>query len=209
MTAPRRKGRGKGRGGRGLLPPNPRQWEPEHRGLDLRDELGIGYEDRISVGRAFAGLPNVSVSAMSDVPMAKRFTEHLLGRGSQEWSGAAIPMPDGKVWVVYNDGHPKTRIRATLMEEYFHLRLGHAPSIIRVHIDGGSRRSFDEAVEEEAYASGAAALAPYRALRSGLDRGETVASMARSLDVSPALLEFRLKVTRLWSRRIRVSKKAG
>jgi hypothetical protein len=144
----------------------------------------------------------VRVCAVSEIPAAQRFIDHLRGAGSREWSGAAIPMKDG-VLVVYNDAHPHTRIRATLMEEYFHLRLGHPPSIVRVYVEAGARRSYDATVESDAYASGAATLVPYVALRKAIERGEPVASIGRSLEVSPALVEYRLKVTKLWARRVR------
>lgn len=207
MTAPPRRSRGKRRGGKGLLPPNPRQWDAEHRALDLRDELGLGYEDRLVVEAAFDGMAGVETWAVSEIPAAQCHIDQL--RGSGEWSGAAIPLPGGRTWVVYNDAHSRTRIRATLMEELFHLRLGHPPSLVRVHTGGEARRSYNSKIEEEAYASGAAALVPYCALKRALARGETAITLARSLEVSPALVEFRLKVTKLWSRRVRRRRQAG
>lgn len=209
MTAPPRKTRGRRRGGKGLLPPNPRQWDAEHRGLDLRDELGLGYEERLCVEHAFKSMPEVEMWRVSEIPVAQCFIDQLRGAGSAEWSGAAIPLPGGTIWVVYNDAHPMTRIRATLMEELFHLRLGHPPSVVRIHVDAEARRTYNSAVEEQACASGAAALVPYAALRSAIGRGETGVTIARSLEVSPALVDYRLKVTRLWSRRVRRAWKAG
>lgn len=207
MTAPLCS-RGRGRGGKGLLPPNPLQWEAEHSALDLREELSIGFEERLSVSRALAGQPGVRIWAISELPLAQCFIDHLRGAGSREWSGAAIPVRD-EVWIVYNDAHPRTRIRATLMEELFHLRLGHPPSLLRVYVDTGSRRTYDASIENAAYSSGAAALVPYIGLRSALERNQSVASIAEDLNVSTALVEYRLKVTKLWGRRVRRMRKAG
>jgi len=209
MTAPPRRRRGKSRGGKGLIPPNPLQWDAEHRALDLRDELSLDYDGPLPVDDAFACIPGARVSAVSEIPMARCHLEHLHGKGSAECSGAAIPLPDGDTWVVYNDVHSLVRTRATLMEEFFHLRLGHPPSRVRVYVEHDPRRSYDAAIEGQAYAAGAAALVPYYALRRGLAEGETAAAMGERLGVSAALVDFRLKVTRLWTRRVRRAKKAG
>lgn len=203
MTAQRTKARGRGRGGKGLLPPNPRQWDAEHNALDLRDELCLAPDEPLSVNAAFSVMHKVRVTALRDIPVAKCFLDHLRGRGAREWSGAAIPLDGGEVLVVYNDSHSKTRIRATLMEELFHLRLGHPPSTIRLLSDGEPRRTYDADVEREAYASGAAALVPYFALRQAIQRSDTAAAIARRLNVSLALVHFRLKVTRQWARSVR------
>ena len=204
MTVRRRRSRA----GKGLLPPNPTQWAAEHNGLDLREELGLRSEEALAVDEAFSLMPRVRVSALSSVPLAQRHIDWLTGDGAKEWSGAAIPLPDEEVLVVYNDIHPETRSRATLMEEFFHLRLGHPPSTVRVHVEAG-RRIFDPKVEGEAYASGCASLVPFRSLRECVRRGDGASAIARQFNVSTALVDYRLKVTRLWRLRARTNRRAG
>jgi len=189
--------RRRARGGRGLIPPNPKQWDNEHNGLDLRDALGLSPEVRLQHERAFELLPNVGVVAHGAVPMAQEQIEHFRGAGSAAWSGIGIPLPDGGALVVFNDSHPPNRIRATLMEEFFHLWLGHPATTVRVYQDGASR-TFDRRVESEAYGSGAAALVPYGTLRQRLSRGESVRAIAEHYEVSRDLVLFRIKVTRLY-----------
>ena len=63
------------------------------------------------------------------------------------------------------------RVRATLMEELFHIRLDHQPSVLRVYADNGRSRTFNTAIEEEAYGSGAAALVPYKSLKASIQQG--------------------------------------
>jgi len=102
--------------------------------------------------------------------------------------------------VIFNETHSKQRRRATLMEEFFHLRLGHPPSTIRVSGDGDAKRTFQSSIEEEAYFSGAAALVPYKGLRSLLDEGKVFEEIAFIFDVSKQLVEFRAKITKLYKR---------
>ncbi len=60
-------------------------------------------------------------------------------------------------------------------------------------------REYNEANEEAAYAIGAAALVPYAALRRFVLSGKTSLEMGRHFGVSRELVEYRLKVTRLWA----------
>src|SRR3954470_13125629 len=155
------------RKGEGLYPPNPKHWVNERNGLKLRDDLGIGIATRLSVRDAYAKLKgDVEVWRSSDVACAKKYSDLLHGLRSTVWSAFAAPCSDGGVVVIFNEMHSMQRRRATLMEEFFHLRLGHPPSVIRVFGDGNAKRTFQSSIEEEAYCSGAAALVPYKGLRS-------------------------------------------
>ena len=112
----------------------------------------------------------------------------------------AVEIAPGVTWVIYNDSHALTRVRATLMEEFFHLRFNHAPSSIRVYPGNGNPRSFSQPIEKEAYHTGAAVLLPYRALKQMVTEGAPVTQIAKHFDVSPELVGFRAKVTKLYSR---------
>jgi uncharacterized protein DUF955 len=190
-------GQRKARGGKGLLPPNPKQWENEHNGLDVREALGLGLDTALSHDGAFGLLPGVKVMGHGDLPMAQVFIEHFRNGGSRAWSGMGIPLPGGGAWVIFNDSHPINRVRATLMEEFFHLWLGHPATSVRVYRDTATR-SYDRRVESEAYGSGAAALVPYSPLRDRLRAGEPVGRIAARFGVSQDLVMFRVKVTKLY-----------
>jgi hypothetical protein len=129
---------------------------------------------------------------------------HLLGPASDEWSGGACSqaLPDGRRIVILNPNHGPMRTNATLMEEVSHVFLGHQPSRLKVIAqDERGRtlaRDYRKADEEAAYAIGAAALVPFAALRRFVLAGKTVAQIARHFRVSRNLIEYRLKVTRLW-----------
>lgn len=79
--------------------------------------------------------------------------------------------------------------------------LGHRPNRLSFTPEGepGSKsRDYQKADEEAAYAIGAAALVPYGSLRRFIHQGKTSTGIARHFRVSCRLVEYRLKVTRLW-----------
>ncbi|HEV7797862.1 MAG TPA: ImmA/IrrE family metallo-endopeptidase [Pyrinomonadaceae bacterium] len=130
--------------------------------------------------------------------------EHLLGAASEKWSGGAcsLPLPDGKRIVILNPNHGRMRTNATLMEEVSHVFLGHQPSRLKVDAETESGRTisreYRKADEEAAYATGAAALVPFSALRRFVLEGQRSRQIANHFRVSRELVEYRLKVTRLW-----------
>lgn len=131
--------------------------------------------------------------------------EHLLGPASEKWSGGAcsVPLPDGRKIVILNPNHGPMRTNATLMEEISHVFLGHKPSRLKVvaETENGQTvsREYRRADEEQAYATGAAALVPFAPLRKLVHEGKTSQQISRHFRVSRELVEYRLKVTRLWA----------
>jgi len=191
------------RKGIGVLPPNPKRWEHEHNALDLRHELALPLPNRLDISAAFGLLPEVHVCSNRELDVEDRFREHFTGARSGHWSGMCVAYPNGITLVLYNANHPETRTRATLMEEFFHLWLGHRPDRLRVFSNGEGNRDFDGGKESEAYVSGAAALVPYQALKAMLSSGLAVHEIADHFLVSEALIEFRIRVTKLRIRRRR------
>lgn len=185
------------RSGRGLYPPNPTQWENETRGLNLRRELGLPLDVALPHLRPFDLLPGVSVMDHVDVPMAAVFKDRL--RNGYAWSGISLPCEGGGAIVIYNGGHSLERVRATLMEEFFHLRLGHPPTILRIY-NGDAIRTYNKKVERQAYESGAAALLPFKHLKAMADAGATALEIARHFEVSEDLVLFRAKLTKQYAK---------
>ena len=185
------------RKGKGLLPPNPTRWEHEHNGLDVRHELCLRVDERLDHEAAFTLLENVlDVVPHTELGASGKHEQHFSGERQTRWSGMCIPLPEGDHLVVYNAFQPETRVRATLMEEFFHLWLGHAPTTLRCDTSGG-RRDYDANKESEAYGSGAAALVPYASLREMLKAGVSVPHIGEHFNVSEQLVEFRVKVAKL------------
>ena len=188
----------KARGGKELIPPNPKQWSNEDNAIELREELRLPLDRPLIPDTAFALLPGVAVMPHGELPAAQMWIDHFRGTGLRSWSGMGIPLPGGKSLVIYNDAHPPNRIRATLMEEFFHLRLRHPATSIRVYSTDGAFRNYDGATEGEAYGSGAAALVPYITLKRMIGAGKNARRIAFELEVSEDLVVFRAKVTKLY-----------
>lgn len=186
------------RQGTGLLPPNNKQWNVEHHALDVREEMQVELDAPLDHLAAFRLTPGVSVLPHGDLPAADEFVDHFRQGGIGNWSGMSIPIAPGVHWVVYNDAHAHTRVRATLMEELFHLRFDHPRSKIRFLNTDGKNRTMDSTVEVEAYHTGAAALVPFAALKARVEDGQSVATIADHFEVSPDLIDFRAKVTKLY-----------
>lgn len=144
-------------------------------------------------------VPFEQISALSEESRS-----HLLGGGKDAWSGGAAShkLPDGRKLIILNPTHGKNRHNATLMEEISHVFLGHKPSRLSIERRNAKgeiiARDYNHSIEEEAYGTGAAALVPYTALKRMVGEGKTIQEIARHFHVSRALVEFRIKVSRLW-----------
>lgn len=186
------------------LPPGEKWREFELKGLGLRDFAGVGADSPLDPFR-LASFANLLVVDFADIKaLSQDAKDHLLGTAAQDWSGGAcsLPLPDGKKIVILNPKHGRLRKNATLMEEVSHVFLGHQPNRLKVVAqDERGRtlaRDYRRADEEEAYGVGAAALVPFAALRRLVYEGRASNEIARHFHVSRDLVEYRLKVTRLW-----------
>ena len=176
------------------------------RGLGLRQFAGLRRDDQRLDPFKLAQFAKLFVASFDQIePLLTEATrKHLIGEGKNAWSGGAAShtLPDGRKLIILNPTHGKNRQNATLMEEICHVFLGHSPSRLAVETRNKKgeiiARDYNEAIEEEAYSTGAAALVPYSALRRMVEAGKTSGEIARHFYVSRALVEYRIKVSRLW-----------
>jgi hypothetical protein len=186
------------------LPPGQKWRQFELSALGFRDFAGVRSDVPLDPFRLakFANLLVVNFDQIEGLSPDLR--DHLLGEASEKWSGGAcsIPLPDGRKIVILNPTHGRMRTNATLMEEVSHVFLGHLPSRLKVVAETESGRTvsreYRKADEEAAYGTGAAALVPFSALRRFVLDGQTSQQIAKHFHVSRELVEYRLKVTRLW-----------
>lgn len=187
------------------LPPTQKGRHHEIRALGLREFAGLRRDDQRLDPFELALYANLLVVPFEDIEaLSLETVEHLLGGGKEAWSGGAAShtLPDGRKLIILNPTHGKNRHNATLMEEISHVFLGHKPS--RLAIENRNKngkiiaRDYNHAIEEEAYSTGAAALVPYTALKRMVEQGKTSAEIARHFYVSRALVEYRIKISRLW-----------
>lgn len=188
------------------LPPTNKGRNYEIRAIGLRDFAGVKSDaeplDPFALAR-YAKLEVVPFAAVQDL-LSDETVNHLLGIGKDKWSGGAcgLPLPNGRKLIILNPTHSPLRHKATLMEEISHVFLGHQPSrlaVKNVNAQGQEiARDYRAEIEEEAYSVGAAALVPYSAVREFVREGRTSRHIAQHFQVSRELVEYRLKVSRLW-----------
>ncbi|MGB8509473.1 MAG: ImmA/IrrE family metallo-endopeptidase, partial [Pyrinomonadaceae bacterium] len=188
------------------LPPTFKGRQYEIRALGLRDFAGLRRDDEPLDPFSLAEFAKLMVISFEQIEgLSEETREHLLGVGANSWSGGTCsrPMPNGWRLVILNPKHGRARNNATLMEEVCHVFLGHKAnrlSIVAQNKQGKTvARDYNEADEEAAYAVGASALVPYAGLRLLTRRGQTSIEIARHFNVSRELVEYRMKVSRLWA----------
>jgi len=184
------------------LPPGEKWRKFELKALGLRDFACVRTDQPLNpfdLAR-FANLIVLRFDQVEALSAAAR--EHLLGPAVENWSGGACSLPNGMKLVVLNPTHGRARTNATLMEEICHVFLGHEPNRLSI-VTRDARgkvmsRDYRKADEEEAYGVGAAALVPYASLKKLLAKGNVSSEIASRFRVSRELVEYRMKVTRLW-----------
>jgi len=197
----------------GDLPPGEKWRNFELKALGLRDFARARLDQPLNPFE-LARFANLIVIRFDQIEgLSETAREHLTGSASESWSGGACTLPNGMKLVILNPTHGRSRTNATLMEEICHVFLGHQPNRLSIVTkdDRGKvmNRDYRKADEEEAYAVGAAALVPYASLKRMLLQGRTSTEIGLHFHVSPELVEFRMKVTRLWNEHKDLSRKGS
>ncbi len=188
------------------LPPSNKGRNYEIKAIGLREFAGLRRDEERLNPFDLAKYANLLVASFEQIePFLSEETKlELLSSAKDKWSGGACSqkLPDGRKLIILNPTHGANRQNATLMEEISHVFLGHKPSrlaITNFNKDGKViARDYHAEIEEEAYSVGAAALVPYSALRRFVFQGKSSREIARHFNVSRELVEYRMKVCRLW-----------
>ena len=187
------------------VPPTTKGRHHEIRAQGLREFAGLTRDDQRLDPFELAKYAGLLVPSFEEIAgLSDDTREQLLKTAKDMWSGgaASVRLPNGKKLIILNPTHARTRHKATLMEEISHVFLGHKPSRLDVETrdkQGNTlARDYNADIEEEAYATGAAALVPYAGLKVFVEAGKTSAEIARHYNVSKALVEYRIKISRLW-----------
>ncbi len=188
------------------LPPTNKGRNYEIKAIGLREFAGLRRDEERLNPFDLAKYANLLVASFDQIEpfLSEETKQQLLNDGKDKWSGGACSqtLPDGRKLIILNPTHGANRQNATLMEEISHVFLGHKPS--RLAITNYNKegkviaRDYHAEIEEEAYSVGAAALVPYSALRRFILQGKTSREIARHFNVSQELVEFRMKISRLW-----------
>lgn len=168
--------------------------------MRLRSELGISDEQCLSHDLALRLIPKCEVWALKNVPNVPfEYVIHFRNMARQ-FGAFAYKDKDGDYRIVFNDSYPPEAVRVYLMEEFYHIRLGHPFDTVRLYAEEAKdprTRTHSDAKEKEAYGCGAAALVPYGGLESMLARGDHVRRIAEHYFVPLDVVEHRLSVTGL------------
>ncbi len=188
------------------LPPTQKGRQYELRAMGLRDFAKLRRDDAPLDPFALARFARLLVVDFDEIQgLSKETATHLLGEAADLWSGGTCsqPLPNGWKLVILNPKHGLQRNRATLMEEVCHVFLGHKANrltVVAKNKKGNTvARDYNQEDEEAAYAIGAAALVPFSSLKRFVNLGRTSQQIAKHFRVSRQLVEYRIKVSRLWS----------
>lgn len=125
--------------------------------------------------------------------------KRLRTEACDEWSAMSVPLNENQDhWaVLLNDCHTVERQRVTLLEEIWHILLGH--KLVKIaKVAGSYGRTYDTSEEHDAYYLAAATLLPRNAILKAVAERETSDDMAERFGTSPELAEYRIKRLGLW-----------
>lgn len=125
--------------------------------------------------------------------------KRLRTEACDEWSAMSVPLNgDQDEWaVLLNDCHTIERQRVTLLEEMWHILLGH--KLVKIaKVAGAYGRTYDTSEEHDAYYLASATLLPRGAISKAVAKGETSDDIAERFGTSRELAEYRIKRLGLW-----------
>lgn len=164
----------------------------------FRSDLDLSVDQPLdSLGLRVEGVIVELLSKSSCLDAKDR--NRLSGASSAEWSAMSVPLNAAQdQWVVMlNDEHSAERQRVTLLEEYWHILLGH--KLVKIaKIADAYGRTYDTSEEHDAYYLASASLLPREAVHKLVASQSTAAEIAAKFGTSPELAEYRIKRLGLW-----------
>lgn len=169
----------------------PQDWI-EKKGLELRKLARAGPTDRLDIFKLAAALSAeiIQLSWGGDFPDA--ILQRLTEIDPECFSAGTLVLPDGFL-IVVNPAHSAARNSMSVLEECAHIHLKHRPERIHNLDSHFFSRRYDESMEKEAYAVGAAALLPSSILDPIKSGSISVRNLALHYGVSEDLVRFRLR----------------
>jgi transcriptional regulator with XRE-family HTH domain len=165
---------------------------------NFRRDLKIGAEDPLDSLQV--NVEGVRVIRLTDSKcFDARTLRKLRHEAPNEWSAMSVPLNRVMTsWVVLlNDSHTVERQRVTLLEEYWHILMGHKLTKV-AKISEAYGRTYDQAEEHDAYYLASASLLPREAVQNAVSKGCSAADIAKRFGTSPELVEYRIKRLGLW-----------
>lgn len=169
---------------------------------NLRRDLKLAANDPIDA--LHVNVEGVRVIKITDSDcFDARTIRKLQDEACNEWSAMSVPL-DRTInsWaVLLNDCHSAERQRVTLLEEYWHILMGHKLTKV-AKIAEAYGRTYDQTEEHDAYYLASATLLPRDAVREAVLKGSSAAIIAKHFGTSTDLVEYRIKRLGLWREHI-------
>lgn len=172
--------------------------EMETMAQSFRKELGLNDQERLEPLKiVIDDVKVLTVSEIDDIPPG--ITAHLAGAGAATWSAMSVPLDEeNDTWVIVrNEHHQLVRQHVSLLEEFWHILLGHKLTKIAKVVDIYGR-TFDENEEHDAFYLAAATLLPASVIRKAVKGKADTVQLAERYGSSPELIEYRIKRLGLW-----------
>lgn len=184
-------------GGGYFLPFTPNGKAIEIIAIEVKERLGLEADASVDPYSVLEQVPGRLVDIRELKVAAPAAARQLLGAGRNEWSAICFgaSTTTGVFDILVNPTHHKHRRRVSLMEEIVHLLRQHPMTVLSLGASvSDGRRSYNPAVEDEAYCVGAACILPYPRLFHAVYRnGETISDIAAVAEVSEDYVEYRIK----------------
>jgi transcriptional regulator with XRE-family HTH domain len=172
--------------------------ELEQTAQKFRADLGLARDEPLDSLR-------IEVDGVRVVPVGKanclqaEIVSRLGGNAGSEWSAMSVPLnPEHESWVVLlNDSHTIERQRVTLLEELWHILLGHKLTKI-ARVADAYGRTYEKAEEHDAYYLASATLLPKSAVVDAVRKNRSSEQIAKVFGTSSELVEYRIKRLGLW-----------
>jgi transcriptional regulator with XRE-family HTH domain len=172
--------------------------EMERMAEEFRKDLGLSHAEPFEPFRL--KIEGVKLMSLKDIAgIDTQIKNHLLNTGKQGWSAMSIPLEENtdKWAIVWNDSQSKRRQRVSLLEEIWHILLGHKLTRITKLADVYGR-TFAEVEEHDAYYLAAATLLPANIIHQMVNERQNVSEVSTAYRSTPELIEYRIKRLGLW-----------
>ena len=172
--------------------------ELEQTAENFRKDLGLSGDEPLDSLR-------IEVQGVQLIPIGKtNHLDHLTvnqlrGVSGDDWSAMSVPIDieNGEWAILLNDSHTIERQRVTLLEEYWHILLGHKLTKI-ARVTDAYGRTYDKAEEHDAYYLAAATLLPKSAVIDAVRKNQPSEQIAKAFGTSSELVDYRIKRLGLW-----------
>jgi Zn-dependent peptidase ImmA (M78 family) len=164
----------------------------------FRSDLGLRDSDPVDSLRI--NVEGVRVEKLTHSKcLDGRTMRKLRDEACSEWSAMSVPLDIamGKWAVLLNDRHTIERQRVTILDEFWHILMGHKlTKVARVAEAYG--RTYDKSEEHDAYYLAAATLLPRKAVEHAVAKRQSSPDIAKGFGTSPELVDYRIKRLGLW-----------